>query len=57
MKHWFEMELEHPGSAIDHAFAEEHTHGYEHLREHVSKCDWMLLELSLIHISEPTRPY
>jgi len=46
MKHWFEMELEHPGSAIDHAFAEEHTHGYEHLREHVSKCDWMLLEQS-----------
>ncbi|MEX2414529.1 MAG: FdhF/YdeP family oxidoreductase [Paenibacillaceae bacterium] len=46
MKHWFEIELERPGSAIDHAFVAEHTHNYEQLRMHVMQCDWALLEQS-----------
>ncbi len=46
MKHWFEMELSQPGSAIDHVFVAKHTHNYEQLREHVAKCDWLLLEQS-----------
>ncbi len=46
MKHWFEMELDLPGSAIDHTFVAEHTHNYEQLRMHVITCDWTLLEQS-----------
>lgn len=46
MKHWFEMEEERPGSAIDHAFVREHTTGFEALREHVLRQDWNVLERS-----------
>lgn len=46
MKHWFEMEEERPGSAIDHAFVREHTSGFEALREHVLRQDWNVLERS-----------
>lgn len=46
MKHWFEMEKERPGSAIDHAFVREHTSGFEALREHVLRQDWNVLERS-----------
>lgn len=46
MKHWFEMEEQAPGSAIDHAFVREHTNGMEELREHVMKQDWAQLERS-----------
>ena len=46
MKHWFEMEEQQPGSAVDHAFVQEHTKGYEELRAHVMKQDWALLEKS-----------
>ena len=46
MKHWFEMEEQRPGSAVDHAFVQEHTKGYEELKTHVLKQDWALLEKS-----------
>jgi molybdopterin-dependent oxidoreductase alpha subunit len=46
MKHWFEMERERPGSAIDHAFVREHVNGYEELRAFVESQDWALLEQS-----------
>lgn len=46
MKHWFEMEEQSPGSAIDHAFVEEHANGYEALRAHVVQQNWAQLEQS-----------
>lgn len=46
MKHWFEMEEENPGSAIDHAFVKEHANGMEQLKEHVMKQSWEALEKS-----------
>lgn len=46
MKHWFEMEEEQPGSAIDHAFVKEHVNGYEVLKPHVLEQSWELLEKS-----------
>ncbi|TMW72069.1 FdhF/YdeP family oxidoreductase [Alteribacter natronophilus] len=46
MKHWFEMERENPGSAIDHRFVKEHTNGLRQLKAHVEKQDWKKLEES-----------
>lgn len=46
MKIWFEMEEAVPGSAIDHAFVQAHTNGYEQLRAHVAQQDWTTLEQS-----------
>lgn len=46
MKHWFEMEEEFPGSAIDHEFIKAHTNGLAELKKHVQKQDWALLEKS-----------
>lgn len=46
MKIWFEMEDAQPGSALDHAFIQQHTHGLEQLKAHVELCDWSLLEKS-----------
>ncbi|WP_202079223.1 FdhF/YdeP family oxidoreductase [Caldalkalibacillus salinus] len=46
MKHWFEMEEENPGSAIDHAFVKEHVNHVEELKAHVKKQDWRQLEKS-----------
>ncbi|GGD90095.1 FdhF/YdeP family oxidoreductase [Paenibacillus nasutitermitis] len=46
MKHWFEMEEEQPGSAIDHEFVREHVNGFEELRAHVKNQDWALLTKS-----------
>ncbi|SMO53094.1 FdhF/YdeP family oxidoreductase [Melghirimyces algeriensis] len=46
MKHWFEMEEQEPGSAINHAFVQAHTNGYNALKKHVSKYDWDDLERS-----------
>ncbi|NGQ94980.1 FdhF/YdeP family oxidoreductase [Brevibacillus sp. SYP-B805] len=46
MKHWFEMEEQEPGSAINHAFVQAHTNGYEALKAHVVSQDWELLEKS-----------
>lgn len=46
MKHWFEMEEQAPGSAVEHAFVQAHANGYDALREHVRKQDWELLERS-----------
>lgn len=40
MKHWFEMEKERPGSAIDHAFIANHTNGFAELKEHVEQLNW-----------------
>lgn len=46
MKCWFEMEEAQPGSAIDHAFVQQHTNGIEALREHVIAQSWEQLEAS-----------
>jgi len=46
MKIWFEMEQEKPGSAINHAFVQEHANGCEQLREHVMKLPWEEIEKS-----------
>ncbi|PLR76617.1 formate dehydrogenase [Bacillus sp. V3-13] len=46
MKHWIEMEEKRPGSAIDHQFVNEHTNGYEELKNHIIKQDWEQLEKS-----------
>ncbi|CAM4512994.1 molybdopterin-dependent oxidoreductase alpha subunit [Paenibacillus endophyticus] len=46
MKSWFEMEEEQPGAAIDHAFVNAHTNGYEELQSHIRNQDWELLERS-----------
>ncbi|UVI30797.1 FdhF/YdeP family oxidoreductase [Paenibacillus spongiae] len=46
MKHWFAMEAERPGSAVDHAFVEAHVNGYEALKAHVERQEWEQLEMS-----------
>ncbi|HEU4963498.1 MAG TPA: FdhF/YdeP family oxidoreductase, partial [Bacilli bacterium] len=46
MKHWFEMEENRPGSAIDHHFINNHTNGFAELKAHVQKQDWAQLERS-----------
>lgn len=46
MKHWFEMEKENPGSAIDRSFVHEHTNGFEALRQFVNNLSWDQLEES-----------
>ncbi|MEI3607461.1 FdhF/YdeP family oxidoreductase [Pseudogracilibacillus sp. SE30717A] len=46
MKHWFEMEEEEKGSAIDYAFVEKHVNGLEELREKVTRYEWEQLEKS-----------
>ncbi|UCZ53127.1 FdhF/YdeP family oxidoreductase [Bacillus shivajii] len=46
IKHWFDMEKQERGSAIDHQFVNEHTKGYQELKEHVRKQDWETLEKS-----------
>ncbi|WP_209971431.1 FdhF/YdeP family oxidoreductase [Paenibacillus eucommiae] len=46
MKHWFAMEEQIPGSAIDHAFVQAHTNGFETLRAHVTQQEWTTLEQS-----------
>ncbi|MGM7703153.1 FdhF/YdeP family oxidoreductase [Pseudalkalibacillus sp. Hm43] len=46
MKHWFEMEEVEPGSAINHAFIEEHANGLDELKEKVESYDWSTLEQS-----------
>ncbi|HLS06445.1 MAG TPA: FdhF/YdeP family oxidoreductase [Bacillota bacterium] len=46
MKHWFEMEEQDPGSAINHEFVQEHVNGYDELREKVMAYDWEQLEKS-----------
>ncbi|MGM8211532.1 FdhF/YdeP family oxidoreductase [Virgibacillus sp. W0430] len=46
MKHWFAMEEATHGSAIDHAFVEQHVNGYEALKEQVAQYSWEQLEKS-----------
>lgn len=46
MKHWFEMEEEEEGSALNHEFIEEHVNGLEPLREKVMSFTWEQLEES-----------
>lgn len=46
IKHWFEMEKVHPGSALNHDFIQKHANGLESLREHAEKQDWEQLEKS-----------
>ncbi|WP_404407965.1 FdhF/YdeP family oxidoreductase [Jeotgalibacillus malaysiensis] len=40
MKHWFEMEQEKEGSAINHSFVQEHVNGYEELKQTVADQSW-----------------
>lgn len=40
MKHWFEMEQNEQGSAINHAFVNEHVNGYEELKATVEQQSW-----------------
>ncbi|MCM3442310.1 FdhF/YdeP family oxidoreductase [Metabacillus halosaccharovorans] len=40
MKHWFEMEDRHYGSAINHEFVQQHVNGYEDLVNHVKQQSW-----------------
>ena len=46
MKHWFLIEEEEHGAAIDHAFVEQHVNGYEQLKETVLAYEWEQLEIS-----------
>ncbi|MBS4207791.1 FdhF/YdeP family oxidoreductase [Bacillus sp. FJAT-50079] len=46
IKHWFEMEKESPGSALDHDFIRNHANGLEELRNHANNQDWEELEKS-----------
>ena len=46
MKHWFEMEEQAYGSAINHKFVEEHVTNYEELKETVEKQSWEDIEQS-----------
>ena len=40
MKHWFDMEEEKHGSAINHSFVQEHVNGYEELKANVQLQSW-----------------
>ncbi|MGG7618487.1 FdhF/YdeP family oxidoreductase [Bacillus coreaensis] len=40
MKHWFDMEAEQHGSAINHQFVQEHVNGYEELKAKVQEQTW-----------------
>ncbi len=46
MKHWFEMENEKPGSALDHAFIQAHVNGLDALQRKVEAHTWEQLEQS-----------
>ncbi|GIO25913.1 FdhF/YdeP family oxidoreductase [Ornithinibacillus bavariensis] len=46
MKHWFEMEENTPGSALNHEFIREHVNGIEELKEKVMAYEWEQLEKS-----------
>jgi molybdopterin-dependent oxidoreductase alpha subunit len=46
MRVWFEMEEQHPGSAIDTEFVQAHANGMEELKQHVLSQPWELLEKS-----------
>ncbi|MUK87707.1 FdhF/YdeP family oxidoreductase [Ornithinibacillus sp. L9] len=46
MKHWFEMEAEESGSAINHDFVKEHVNGFHELKEKVTAYSWEQLEKS-----------
>lgn len=46
MKHWFEMEKEVPGSALDHGFISKHVNGLEKLQSTVNTYSWEQLEES-----------
>ena len=46
MKHWFLMEKEKKGSAINHDFVQKHVNHYDALREKVMSYDWETLEKS-----------
>ncbi|MCK0470434.1 FdhF/YdeP family oxidoreductase [Halalkalibacter sp. APA_J-10(15)] len=46
MKHWFEMEEQERGSAIDHSFVKQHTKGFEQVEVHVRTLTWDEIERS-----------
>ncbi|THE11802.1 FdhF/YdeP family oxidoreductase [Bacillus timonensis] len=46
MKHWFEMEENQHGSAINHQFVNEHVNGFEELKAHAIAQSWDEIEKS-----------
>lgn len=50
MKHWFEMEEQAYGSAINHKFVEEHVTNYEELKETVEKQSWKTLNNQVVFL-------
>ncbi|MBG9914461.1 formate dehydrogenase [Bacillus sonorensis] len=46
IKHWFDMEEQTPGSALDRSFIEANTNGFTELKRHISKQTWEALEAS-----------
>lgn len=46
IKHWFEMEANDPGSAVDLQFVQQHTNGFEELKAHAAAQNWIELETS-----------
>ncbi|PTL38775.1 FdhF/YdeP family oxidoreductase [Alkalicoccus saliphilus] len=46
MKHWFDMEENQHGSALNHPFIEEHVNGLEELQEKVQEQTWEEITLS-----------
>ncbi|WP_068672060.1 FdhF/YdeP family oxidoreductase [Oceanobacillus sp. Castelsardo] len=46
MKHWFEMEEQVPGSALNHEFIKKHVNDFNELREKVTSYNWEQLEKS-----------
>ena len=46
MKHWFDMEKEQPGSALNHDFIQAHVNGLEALQAKVENHTWEQLEQS-----------
>ena len=40
MKHWFDLEEQNEGSAINHEFVNEHVNNYDDLKENVQSQSW-----------------
>ncbi|MGO1922437.1 MAG: FdhF/YdeP family oxidoreductase [Jeotgalicoccus sp.] len=40
MKHWFDLEEQNEGSAVNHEFVNEHVNNYEELKENVQSQSW-----------------
>lgn len=40
MKHWFDLEAQNPGAAINHEFVKEHVNNYEEMKENAISQSW-----------------